>query len=148
MASSLHSVGIAAHDGLAIRTVGSDERRATDQPHPWLHALIELPEALDWIRMRLELALYDAKERRLNGLIGQYRAFQSLGEASLPHEVCEGYREIGTLLHGAGHDDMGACAQQVADLLEHWLAEGVSGEEIGSAGAWRTSDDAEDVDSP
>lgn len=100
-------------------------RRVSVAPQ-WLQTFIEVPEAREWIRVRLELALYDAKERRLSGLIGQYRALRRLGSAFLPEGVCDGYREIGALLHRAGHPEMGACAAQVADLLEAWIAEGIS----------------------
>lgn len=96
----------------------------------WLQTFVEVPEAREWMRVRLELALFDAKERRLNGLIGQYRAFKRLGSATLPEGVCDGYREISALLLRAGHPDMSACAEKIAELLETWIAEGVSDSEF------------------
>jgi len=95
--------------------------------------MVEVPEGREWMRVRLELALYDAKERRLNGLIGQYRALRRLGSASLPEGVCDGYRAIGAFLLRAGHPDMSACAAKIAELLEAWLAEGISSDEIAAS---------------
>jgi hypothetical protein len=134
MASSPTMVGVPTLPDAAPGPYAARMNATPTAGQQWLQTFVEVPEAREWMRVRLELALYDAKERRLNGLIGQYRAFRRLGSATLPEGVCDGYREIGTLLLRAGHPDMSACAAKVAELLESWIAEGVSDGELSSRG--------------
>jgi hypothetical protein len=92
----------------------------------WLRDALASPQTREWMRVRLELALFDAREQRLGGLVGQYSALRRLDGTTLPAEVCAGYREIGALLQRAGQPTMSECATRIAHMLERWFTRDAS----------------------
>ena len=88
----------------------------------------QIGDAFEWARVRLELALDDAAQGRLDGVIGHYLALRRLAPDCEERSVCDGLRALGRLFGEIDEARLSALAHETAALLEGRLSDATYGD--------------------
>ena len=108
----------------------SPEDRQSEQS--W-RRIAQIGHVPDWARMRLELALDDASQGRLDGVVGHYLALAHLAPDGGERAVCAGFRALGQLFDAAEEGGLSALARETAALVEGQLSDSAGDDGLSGA---------------
>ncbi len=129
------SLAVEGEQAMQLRSdeIGHSPSPVESGSEPSWRRVAQIGHVPDWARMRLELALDDASQGRLDGVVGHYLALRHLAPEGRECAMCDGFRALGELFDAAEEDGLSELAHKTASLVEGQLSDSARDGQVSGA---------------